>query len=145
MFMVLRSYNGPASSPLVGISMVTAAVALFCPPLVDLVVGGLYAFFYSKTDSVTIGAGALGGAIASVAVRFVNGLTNICLNGVVTPLVFTQMGNGEMPPEFLGIMLGGSLVTGIVGLVFALIVGGVLGAVGGLIGAALFRETSQSV
>jgi hypothetical protein len=143
--MVLRSYNGPANSSFIGISMVTAAAALFCPPLVDLVVGGLYVFFYSKTGWVTAGVGALGGAIASVAVRFVNGLANICLNGVVTPLVFTQMGNGEMSPEFLGIMMGSSLVTGIFGLVFALIIGCVLGAVGGLIGAVLFRETSQPV
>lgn len=144
LFMILRSYNEAVSPSFAGISMVTVAIALFCPPLVDLVVGGLYTFFDSKTGWVTAGAGALGGAIASMAVRFVNGVANICLNGIITPLLFTQMGSNELPPEFLGIMMGSSLVTGIVGLVFALIIGCVLGAVGGLIGFALFRETSHS-
>lgn len=145
LFMIWGSYNGPVNPSFAGISMVAAGVALFCPPVVDLVVGGLYAFFYSKIEFVTPGAGAVGGAIASTAVRFVNGLANICLNGLVTPLIFMQMRDGELQPEFLGIMMGSSLVTGIVGLVFALIIGCVLGAIGGLIGAVLFKERFQPV
>ncbi|GIK36269.1 MAG: hypothetical protein BroJett011_01020 [Chloroflexota bacterium] len=51
-----------------------------------------------------------------------------------------EIGLSEMTPEVMGIMMGSSLIGGIVGLAFALIIGSVLGAVGGLIGAVLFGE-----
>ena len=108
--------------------------------IMDVGAGFLYAYLGRREAAVSLGNGALGGALAGLAARFVSSLVGSCISVLVIP-AFQTRAAADLPPELAGPTAGFGTAGGILGIVFVvclfLIAGGVFGAIGGAVGGAI--------
>jgi hypothetical protein len=87
----------------------------------------------------------VGGLLAGALARLVSGLLAICISFLVNPLIASQMLEVGPPPETIAVMMGFSMIGGLVGLVIGIVVGAVLGVAGGVVGALIFGPKPSPV
>jgi hypothetical protein len=107
--------------------------------IMDVGAGFLYAHFGRREAVVSVGSGALGGALAGLAARFVSSLVGSCISVLLIPL-FQNRAAADLPSELAGPAADLGTAGGMVGIFFVvclyLVAGGIFGAVGGAIGQA---------
>jgi hypothetical protein len=137
--LILQFSAGGDPTQMTPITGIVGSLLCLCALITDVGAGFLYAYLGGREAAVSLGNGALGGALAGLAARFVSSLVGSCVSLLVIP-AFQQRAAADLPSELAGPAAGLGTAGGIVGIVFAvclfLVAGGVFGALGGAIGGA---------
>ena len=117
-------------------------------PVIYLGTGWLYAFLHRREAGLFLETGALGGGLSSALAGLITGIFNGLVSIILTPLIYQSSFPGQMPPGTNFPFQSISTLMTSFGSLFsacwsALIAGG-LGAIGGLVGGALYSNRSRS-
>ena len=120
-------------------SQLLGGLLCICGLIADAGAGLLYAYFGGRMAAVSLGAGTLGGALAGLVARFASSLVGSCISVLIIP-VFQNRAAAGLPPELAESAAGLGMAGGFIGIVFAvclfLVAGAIFGAIGGAIGGA---------
>jgi hypothetical protein len=144
--LILQFNAGGDPTQMTPITGIVGSLLCLCALLTDVGAGFLYAFFGRREAAASVGNGALGGALAGLAARFVSSLVGSCISLLVIP-AFQTRAAADLPSELAGPAAGFGTAGGIVGIVFVvclfLVAGGLFGALGGAIGQAVMGRGQQ--
>lgn len=125
------------------ITGIVGSLLCICALTADVGVGFLYAFFGRRDAAMSVGNGALGGALAGLTARFVSSLVGSCISLSVIP-AFQTRAAADLPSELAGPAADLGVAGGIVGIFFVvclyLVAGGIFGAIGGAVGQAIMGK-----
>ena len=136
--------GGLGSLPLAG--SLVSGLACLCLVAVDLGVGLLYASLASREGPLTGGDGALGGGAAGAIEGLLTGILGVVITAVLFPLLMPMFSDvsGQFADEVRAASLLGGLFGGGIGICLALFRGAILAALGGVLGASIFKPKAAA-
>ena len=116
-------------------------------PIIYLGTGWLYTYLHWREATLSLEIGALGGGLSSALAGLITGIFSGLVSIVLMPLIYQNAFPGQLNPGYdLPFQSINTLTTSFSSLFSACwsaLIAGALGAVGGLIGAALYSNRSR--
>lgn len=132
-----------------GFTTVVGCFGAILAPLVHLGTGILYAYLHGREAPLAAEDGAIGGAASAATARLISGLFATLTGLFLTPILVSRL-TGPTPPQFspsdFPFLVIPTLVTavgGLVGLCFAGVIAGAVGALGGALGSVWANRRSH--
>ena len=108
--------------------------------------GALYAYLHRREAPINGTDAALGGAFTGASAYALSTLASTAITLSFLPQMFDAMNagtTGPVPSEMRTIMLAGGAIGGLFGVCFAIVLGGLMGAAGGLLSASIFNRSGD--
>jgi len=135
------------SSPLIYGLGGMSCIGCLAFPIIYMVTGWLYTYLHQREGTISLENGALGGGLSSGLAGLITGIFSGLVSIVLTPLIYQNTLSNQIPPDLNFPFQTINTITTSFGSIFsacwsAVLAGG-LGAIGGLIGGAIYSKQSR--
>lgn len=137
----------PQTSPLIFGLGGLSCISCIAFPVIYLLTGFFYTFLHQRQSTLALEIGALGGGLSAGTAGLLAGIFSGLISVVLTPLTYQNIVPNQMPPGMEFPFQSFNTLISSLGSLFsacwsALVAGG-LGAIGGLIGGAIFGQQTR--